>query len=173
MVPGLGTDTSAGFITVTILTQNPALLSSQRLESLYTGPPLLWKMKPTCSLEFEMSHHYLSTLNIKVCCCFIELDSAIKMKKAASYLPHWSMVNVVNMCFSMSLLQINTFRLQILIRIIRIYRKSSQCQIPYLAFRILGLTKSLHPFFRIAVSFILQMRKLPSRMLSNRPRSGY
>lgn len=119
MVSGLRTDTSVGFLTVTILIQNPGLFFlSNTSESPYKGPPLMWKMKLTCLLESEMSHHYLSTLNIEVCCCFIELDSAIKMKKEASYLHHWSMVNVVNIYFSMRLLQINTFRLQRVMKII-------------------------------------------------------
>lgn len=44
-------------------------------------PLPIWKMRPTCLLEFEMSHHHLSTLKIRLCCCIIEPDSTIKVKK--------------------------------------------------------------------------------------------
>lgn len=65
-----------------------------------------WSLLVCWSLK---SHRDLSKLNVKVCCCFIEPGGAIKMKKEASSLHHWSMVNVVNMLFffKRSLLQIN------------------------------------------------------------------
>lgn len=76
MSPGLEINTSAGFVTFTIVTQDNTLLV----------PPLMGKMKLICPLEFEMSHYYQSTLNIKVCCYFIEPDSARKMKKQIIYI---------------------------------------------------------------------------------------
>lgn len=109
------------------------------------GPPLTWKMKPPCLLEFEMSHYYLSTLSIPACCTSIKPDSAIQMKKQVICITRvWSIYFAY---FFTYFLQINAFDLPILTKLICIYWNLITCQILCLVFGTRGIIKSLHPFF--------------------------
>lgn len=101
-----------------------------------------WSLLVCWSLK---SHRDLSKLNVKVCCCFIEPGGAIKMKKEASSLHHWSMVNVVNMLFFLKEVCCKSMLLASDIRIVCIYGKPIIRQICCLAFGILDLIRSPHP----------------------------
>lgn len=129
---------------LTVITQDPTSVISKTSRAL-KGTTACVENEACMFFDIERNHHYLSTLNVKGCCCLTEPGSTIKMKKEASYLHHWNMVNVVNICFFRRLLQINASWCQIFIRMICIYRKPTICQICCLAFGMLDCTRSWLP----------------------------